>query len=159
PALFRQPAKAPPAPGGVPQPPPGAVPPPAVQGAEAEPTASTSYLTVHPGLKVVLDRLERDKKPTLMFIAALTEKAKGLPRQATADGILDAGEIESFLKPRKRDADELLAVAFALNEIKEIRAAGMVVLETGSEESTRKVKQTVDVLLQLLPELFREKWN
>src|SRR5207302_10278892 len=78
-----------PPPGFAPPPPPpppplapGEAPPP--PGVEAEPSASLSYMTVHPSLKIAMDRLEKENVPAIITVAAVVGQRNVLPPELTS---------------------------------------------------------------------------
>jgi hypothetical protein len=128
------------------------------QGVEAEPTASGSYLTVDPSLKIAIDRIERDKVPPIVFVAAFLAKAKMMPPELTSLGAVDKALIDKLI-PRVPMPQGTVVVGAAVQEFSEIKASGLVVLQSSNTENARHAKAMIDYAAELASDLLRTSWE
>jgi hypothetical protein len=161
------PGASPPAPppvGGNPPPPspadgaggkPGAAP---GQAAEAEPNASNSYMTVDPSLKIAMDRLDREKVPSIFVIAWIVTPARLLPTEVTSAAALNKEELEKLI-PAMSLPDGTRVVALALHDFTEIKLAGMAVAQTEADTAAVDAKALLEIACRAGIELLRTNWE
>jgi Protein of unknown function (DUF1559) len=128
------------------------------QAAEAEPNASNSYMTIDPNLKVVMDRLDHDKIPSIIVIASLTTAGKVLPAEITSAGALNRDDLDNLL-PKLYLPDGAQVVAVAVHEFTETKVSGMVVLQAETDEMAARAKLALESLWEQAAELLRTFWE
>jgi hypothetical protein len=127
-------------------------------GSEAEPNATNSYMTVDPNLKIVMDRLNHEKTPTIAVIATLTTSGKVLPSEVTSAGALNKEDLEKLL-PTMTLPEGTQVVAVALQEFSETKLAGTIVLQSETDEMASRAKAQLESFCQLGAELLRTYWE
>jgi hypothetical protein len=160
-------------PGGNPPPPPAEPPPPPSppgggqaiaakgapgQAAEAEPNASLSYMTVDPNLKIAMDRLDREKTPSIFEIAWLVTPSSVLSSEVASAAALNKDEVDKLI-PSMVLPEGARAIALALNEFTEIKLAGMGVVHTDVDPAAVDAKAILELAGRAAIELLRTHWE
>lgn len=122
---------------------------------EAEPTASNSYMTVDPSLKIAMDRLEQDKIPTVFYVGVVVKQFRVLPSDVVNDAAFDRSQIDRYIPSQPDSQAGPRVMAFALHDFTEIRIAGMMVFQAEKPESARLGKANIDATAEIVSKLFK----
>jgi hypothetical protein len=130
---------------------------------EAEATASPSYLTIDPSLKIAIDRIESEKatpeKPLpIFFVAVLLSKANIIPPELGSMAAIDRSLVDKLI-PRAPMPEGASVIAAALRDFSEVTASGMLVFEFISAERAKEGKAMIDYASELGADLVKNAWE
>lgn len=132
---------------------------PGKPAAEPEPTLSAFYMTVDPALKIVMDRLERDKGTALFSAAGVFASAPAVPDVANNGIPHSEFVLDRFLRPQLKPLEWTKAGGIAVHEFNENTAISLLVLEAKAEDGVEPLEKGLESVAKVAVELMKANWS